>query len=107
MVGPIIYNRESVCQGDDYVNRTLEISLPDDSVLEDLVKRILNTQIGHYSGIAYTGGRTRWALESNIGIIAYVCDDGIRNQYPTWDRQTLLKNLGIMKVYGKNIGPWE
>ena len=107
MIDTIIYNRDSVCQGDDYVNRTLEISLPDDSVLEDLVKRILSTRIGNYSGMAYTGGRTRWALESNIGIIAYVCDDGIRNEYPKWDKHTPLKSLGITKVYGRSSGLWE
>ena len=99
MIDTIIYNRDSVCQGDDYVNRSLEISLPDDSVLEDLV--------GNYSGIAYTGGRTRWALESNIGIIAYVCDDGIRNEYPKWDKHTPLKSLGITNVYGRSSGLWE
>ena len=81
MIDTIIYNRNSVCQGDDYVNRTIEISLPDDSVLEDLVNKILSTRIDQYSGIAYTGGRSRWALESNIGIIAYVCDDGERKEY--------------------------
>ena len=107
MAVTIIYKRESVCQGDDYVNRPLEISLPDDSVLEDLVKRILSTQIGEYSGIAYTGGKSRWALESNVGIIAYVCDDGIRNQYPKWDRQTPIKNLGITNVYGRHCVLWE
>ena len=107
MVDTITYNRESVCQGDDYVNRTIKISLPDDSVLEDLVNKILNTQIDRYSGIAYTGGKSRWALESNIGIIAYVCDDGIRNQYPKWDKQTPLKDLGITNVYGRRCGLWE
>ena len=108
MVDTIIYTRESVCQGDDYVNRPIEISLPDESVLEDLVNKILNTRIGNYSGIAYTGGQNRWALESNIGIIAYVCDDGIRNEYPKWDRQTPLKDLGITNVHGRNCGrPWE
>ena len=50
MIDTIIYNRNSVCQGDDYVNRTIEISLPDDSVLEDLVNKILSTRIDQYSG---------------------------------------------------------
>lgn len=107
MIDTIIYNRNSVCQGDDYVNRTIEISLPDDSVLEDLVNKILSTRIDQYSGIAYTGGKSRWALEANIGIIAYVCDDGERKEYPQWDRQTPLKDLGIKKVYGRSMGPWE
>ena len=51
MVDTITYTRESVCQGDDYVNRPIEISLPDESVLEDLVNKILNTTVISNSGI--------------------------------------------------------
>ena len=107
MDNAIKYFRESVCAGDDYVNRDLTITLPEDSVLEDLIQYLITKRIGNYSAIPYTGGTARWALESNIGTLAYVCDDGKRIQYTKWDRQTPLKELGITSINGKHTGQWE
>ena len=96
----IHYSRESVCAADDYVNRDLEIVLPIDATVGNLVDYILHYYDGeNYSAIPYTGSGNWWTLESDKGTIAQVNDDGKGIRYKM-DPSTPLKNLGITKING-------
>lgn len=96
----IQYNRVSVCAADDYVNRSLEIKLPGDATVEELVNYIHHYYDGEsYSAIPYTGGGNWWILESNKGILAEVNDDGKGVRYQM-NPSTQLKRLGITTIDG-------
>lgn len=99
----IKYSREAVCAADDYVNRDLEIILPGDATLRDLVEYIqhYHDDESGYSCIPYTGGGRWWALKTNNCVLAYVNDDdfeGIR--YSKYDCDTPLRSLNVAEVYG-------
>lgn len=97
----IQYYRNSVCAGDDYVNCDQTIEMSDDALLEDLVTYIMKTHFGNYSFIPYTGGNALWALESNAGILAIVCDDGEQVSYPTFDSKQPLNTIGVTSIFGR------
>ena len=99
----IKYDRDTVCAGDDYVNRDLTIILPDDAILEDLVKYILHYRDGNYSSIPYTGGHAFWDLESDKGLLASLCDEPEEVSYPVFEKETQLKDLNITRVFGKRV----
>lgn len=96
----IHYSRESVCAADDYVNRDLEILLPADATVCDMVDYIEHYHDGEsYSAIPYTGSGNWWTLESDKGTLAKVNDDKDDVRY-IQNPSTSLKSLGITKVYG-------
>jgi hypothetical protein len=99
----IKYYRDSVCAGDDYVNCGQLIKMADDATLEDLVQFIMHTHYGHYSFIPYTGGRAFWALESDAGRLAVVCDDGKQVTYSSYKPTTSLTDIGITNIMGKHL----
>ena len=101
----IEYHRESVCAADDYYNRSQTIEMPDNAKLGDLVKFLARTSYGNYSYIPYTGGNSFWALESNIGLLAVVCDDRKRVAFPNFSRCTPLSKIGITTISGKQTNP--
>lgn len=98
----IHYTRESVCAADDYVNRDLEIKMPQNAVLSDLVEYIQHYHDDSgYSCIPYTGGGRWWALKTNNRILAYVNEDDLEGiRYSKYDRDTPLRSLNVAEVYG-------
>lgn len=89
--------------GDDAGNGIQHIMMPDDAVLEDLIHVILHGGCGNEWPIPYTGGHAMWALKSNIGILAYLCDDAELVLYAEIDRKTPLKGLGLVSTFGARI----
>ena len=98
----IHYSRESVCAADDYLNRDLEIVMPDNALLSDLVEYIRHYHDDSgYSCIPFTGGSRWWALKINNRVIAYVNEDDSKGvRYSQYDRDTPLRNINVSKVYG-------
>lgn len=98
----IHYSRQSVCAADDYVNRDLEIVMPDDALLSDLVEYIQHYHDDSgYSCIPYTGGSHWWALKINNRVIAYINEDDSKGvRYSQYDRDTPLRSLNVTEVYG-------
>lgn len=97
----IHYSRVSVCAADDYVNRGLDILLPNDATVGDLVGYLQHyREDDGYSAIPYTGGGNWWNLVSDKGILAQVNDDGEGIRYQL-SPSTSLKTLGVTKVEGR------
>ena len=99
----IAYVRNSVCAADDYINCPQTIQMPDDAILEDLVKFIKGTHYGNYSFIPYTGGKAYWALESDAGLLAIVNDGDEKDSYPNYDSEKPLKDVRVPSIHGKHI----
>jgi hypothetical protein len=74
------------------------MKMPDDAVLEDLIYGC-----GNEWQIPYTGGYGMWAIKSNVGILAYVCDDAELVVYPDLDKRTPLKSLGLVSTFGARV----
>lgn len=98
----IHYSRQSVCAADDYINRELEIIMPDNAKISDLVEYIRHYHDDSgYSCIPYTGGSHWWALKLGSRVIAYVNeDDSMGVRYSQYDRDTPLLSLNVTEVYG-------
>ena len=102
----IHYSRESVCAADDYLNRDLEIVMPDNALLSDLVEYIRHYHDDSgYSCIPFTGGSRWWALKINNRVIAYVNEDDSKGvRYSQYDRDTPLRSINVSNIYGtRNI----
>lgn len=99
----IKYYRNSVCAADDYENRPQTIEMADETTLEDLVQFITSTHYGNYSFIPYTGGQAFWALESDAGRLAVVCDDGKQVTYSDYAPKMLLSDIGVTCINGKRL----
>ncbi len=96
----IHYSRVSVCAADDYVNHGLEIILPDNATLGNLVEYIQHYRDDEgYSAIPFTGGGNWWNLVSDKGVLAQVNEDGEGIRYQR-SPSTSLKALGVTKVEG-------
>lgn len=98
----LTFHRVSVCMGDDQGNGIQTVELPDDAVLADLIQVILRGGCGNNWPIPYTGGNAYWAIESNIGILAYLSDSDLV-AYLDIDKNTPLKDLGIVSTFGSRI----
>ena len=99
----LTFHRESVCMGDDAGNGIQQLKMADDAVLEDLIYVILHGSCDNEWPIPYTGGHAMWAINSNVGILAYVCDDAELVLYPVLDKKTALKNLGLVSTFGAHV----
>ena len=99
----LTFHRDSVCMGDDSGNGIQHMKMPDDAVLEDLICVILHGGCGNEWQIPYTGGYDMWAIKSNVGILAYVCDDAEMVVYPDLDKRTPLKSLGLVSTFGARV----
>ena len=99
----LTFHRDSVCMGDDAGNGIQHIEMPDDAVLEDLIYVILHGGCGNEWHIPYTGGHAMWAIESNVGILAYVCDDAELVLYTDLDKRTPLISLGLVSSFGARV----
>lgn len=99
----LTFHRDSVCMGDDSGNGIQHMKMPDDAVLEDLIYVILHGGCGNEWQIPYTGGHAMWAIKSNAGILAYVCDDAESVVYPDLDKRTPLKSLGLVSTFGARV----
>ena len=98
----IHYSRQSVCAADDYINHELEIVMPDNAKISDLVEyiRYYHDDSG-YSCIPFTGGDHWWALKLQNRVIAYVNEDDSKGvRYSQYDRDTPLRSINVSKVYG-------
>lgn len=100
----LTYNRESVCMGDDYVNKSLKIKLSDNATLEDLINYIIKYhEDSGYAAIPYTGGGAYWLIMAGETELAKVNDSSQLLSYCNNDPRTTLRELGISKIYGKRV----
>jgi len=103
----LTYSRESVCMGDDYLNRSLHIDWADYATLGDLIEHLCsyNDEKG-YAAIPYTGGSTYWYItgtgtDGEEKTLAEVKDSGEIVSFCGNDPHTTLRDLGITKLHGK------
>ena len=98
----LTYSRESVCMGDDYLNRDIKINRPGNATLQDLISYITNyhTDDG-YAAIPYTGGNSVWKIMAGDKALAEVTDSGEIVSYCGNEPCTPLKDLGLSKLNGK------
>lgn len=99
----ILYNRRSICMGDDVYNGIYKIVMPDDAGLDDLVDVLLHGGCGNTWSIPQTSD-IGWVIYSNIGKIADVSPDLKTVVYCNMDKDTKLSALNIKWVFGERTG---
>lgn len=100
----IVYNRESVCMADDYVNKSLKIKWSDSATLEYLINYLIKYhEDSGYAAIPFTGGDAQWRIMAGETALAEVNDSGQVLSYCGNNPRATLRELGISEIYGKRV----
>ncbi len=100
----IVYNRESVCMADDYVNKSLKIKWSDSATLEYLINYLIKYhEDSGYAAIPFIGGDAQWRIMAGETALAEVNDSGQVLSYCGNNPRASLRELGISEIYGKRV----
>ena len=98
----VLYNRRSLCMGDDVYNGIYRITMPEDADLESLIGVLLHGGCGNDWPIPQTSV-IGWTVYSDAGRLAEISADEKQVTY-LLPKDTKLSDMGIRWVFGERTG---